>query len=479
MSVHITGIRTAAGVELQEVWLFDPPLTVTPESDPALIPLVQSYKHFDLTDEQLGRTRRYNCWAFTFLPRRYWIDSPTDVDQVLHDNCMPVAAGALRPGDVIRYRDAAGVTTHTGRVWQVDAAGNCTLVRSKWGSMAEYVHVPLHPYITPYYGTNLAYFRQTQPLLGLGNLWIRDAYDDNGEQYSQSLWASPDILVDAPPYGSVDVNPVFGDVNRVSVRVNNLGDLDIANVRVRYYWANPYAGFAPSNWQLIPAAPGRPNPTSPFTVPALASAEAPYVEWIPAPVPGVPDPAHQCLLAIAYVNDDPKDSANPDPLVYPFDIIWENNIACRNVHVLSLKAGSKAKLDLATAVPFDGMEELDVDLYARLTYMPRQPVFGFPREVVAPEVALSVGAQRQRPVVLKKVVEARPDGWMPLPRRHAERTLAAATRHVALSARRPEPVHLVITAPPDARPGSNFYLHIEQKAFGQVTGSYTVAMTIV
>ena len=283
---YITGIKTASGYELQNV--MDNGGVVSPTTDPG----VCSYKHFDQTDEQLGYTSRYNCWGFTFLPRRYWINSPHDVDMILQDNCAPVSPGSLRPGDVVRYRDDNGVTTHTGRVWEVDSSGNCAKVRSKWGGLAEYIHIPLDSRITPYYGTNLAYFRQNFQLTGIGDLWIKDAYNDDGEQYSYSLWASPDILVDAPPYGSVDTNPVFNQVNRVYAQVHNRSDKDIANVRVRYYWADPHVGFAPSNWQLIPSTTNHPNPTSTFTVQGNSSAQAPYVNWTPQPVPGVADPAH-------------------------------------------------------------------------------------------------------------------------------------------------------------------------------------------
>jgi YD repeat-containing protein len=494
---QITGIKTKADVELQQVW--DQDGAVTAETDPDLIPMVQHYKHFDLSDEQLGRTRRYNCWGFTFLPRRYWINSSSDVDQIINDNCVPVALGSLRPGDVIRYRDASNITTHTGRVWEVDAAGNCIKVRSKWGSMGEYVHIPLHLYITPFYGTNLAYFRQIAPLKGLGDLWIRDAGDDSGEQYSNSLWASPDILVDVPPYGSVDVNPAFGQVNRVSVVVHNRSNTDIANTRARYYWADPHAGFAPSNWQLIPGTAGQPNPTNTFTVPANSSAQAPYVEWVPTPVPGVSDPAHQCLLAIAFVNDDPKDSANPNPLVYPFNIRWENNVAARNVHIVTLKKGAKAKLQLAVAMPFDGVERLTADLSVRLAFVPRLPIFGFPPKVVLPRVQITLG--ERRPFSLQAAKHVAPFGkvWGPLvqPRDAdfellkgwgektflpdmTEKTVAwKQVKRIPIAAKESIPLCIEIAAPDEVQPGTNFYLRIEQEVRGDVTGCYTVVISII
>ncbi len=104
-------ITTASGAS---ILVTNKGLAVTPDPDPRTC----SYVHFNLSTEQLGSTGRYNCWGFTFLPRRYWILKSTDVDQILADKCVPASDGALRPGDVIRYRkfDAqlqTNVTTHT------------------------------------------------------------------------------------------------------------------------------------------------------------------------------------------------------------------------------------------------------------------------------------------------------------------------------------------------------------------------------
>jgi Mg-chelatase subunit ChlD len=184
------------------------------------------------------------------------------------------------------------------------------------------------------YGTNLAYFRQRAPLLGIADLWIKDSSGDNGEQYSEEpWWSSPDIFVDAPPYDGVpDFNPEFGQPNRVWARVWNRGDQSVDGVYVRYYWFDPAIGFAPGNLHLIPGTPGHPNPAGPFSIPAGSSSEAPYVEWTPT------IPAHICLLAIAYINDDPRDSDNPDPLVYPFEMRWDNSIAvCEAAMLIELR----------------------------------------------------------------------------------------------------------------------------------------------
>ena len=409
-----------------------------------------------------------------------------------------MAAGSLRRGDVIRYRDSNNVTTHTGRVWQVDGAGNCTIVRSKWGGWAEYAHIPLHPTITPIYGTNLAYFRQIAPLKGIGDLWIRDSTSDTGEQFSSSAWSSPDILVDAPPYGAADVNPVFSQVNRVWSMVHNRSNADITGVRARYYWADPHAGFAPSNWQLIPSTSGHPNPTNTFTVPANSSAQAPYVEWTPAPVPGVANPAHQCLLAIAFVNDDPQDSSNPNPLIYSFDIRWENNIAARNVHVITLSPGDTANLELGFGVPFDGIERLTAGLRLRLAVTPQLPTAGFPPKVVPPKVQFSVG--NRRPVTLSSTrrVELFGRVWGPSARarefdfelvrgvkgmeslpRLREKTIAwKELKRLPVTADRALPLKLAFAAPRSAQPGSVFVLRIEQVVDDEVVGCYTVVLRI-
>ncbi|MFX0107268.1 MAG: hypothetical protein ACFE7R_03215, partial [Candidatus Hodarchaeota archaeon] len=326
-------IYTAAGTRLQHVEDRDGPV------DTDYDPRTCEYTHFDLTKEQLGRTQRYNCWGFTFLPRRYWINSDIDVDNILADNCVPVPDGSVRVGDIIRYRrwdDDLGrdATQHTGRVWQTDGAGHATLIRSKWGGWAEYIHPPLGGSPEPVpssYGTDLAYFRQVAPLQGIADLWIKDAPEDNAEQHPEvPWWSSPDIFIDKPPYdGVADTSPTFNQLNRVWARVRNRANQPANGVYVRYYWFNPSEGLAPENWHLILGTAGQPNPVGPFDVPANSNVDAPYVEWNP----GISQ-TQLCIAAIAYINDDPRDSDNPDPIVYPFEVRWDNNYAITEASML-------------------------------------------------------------------------------------------------------------------------------------------------
>lgn len=471
--MSISGIYTDAGVELWNVEDLDG--GVNNETDPTLTPLVQYYTHFDLSTEQLGRTDRYNCWGFTFLPRRYWIDSSSCVDQILQDNCTPVAVGSLKRGDVIRYKDDFGVTTHTGRVWQVDSSGNCTYVRSKWGNWAEYVHVPLDYHITPYYGTNLAYFRQHAPLKGIiGDLFVKGTSSDNGEQYGETGWSSPDIIVDAPPYGSVDTNPGWSVVNHVWAVVHNRSQATINNARVRYYWADPYAGFAASNWQLIPGTASHPNPTNTFSIPGYTDYTADYVEWTPTPT-GSPDQAHQCLLAVVYVDDDPTNSNNPDPIVYPFNILWDNNIAARNVHIVTLGGGGSANVELNTQVPFDKVDKVLANMRITMKYTSRLPIFGTPRKMIVPKVKVAVG--KQRPIALQEIKrEVEP---VRLITRVPEKTVAMKEiKKLPLVYKKSVPIALNITAPRNARKGDTYYINVEQLIGTEVTGGYTVIVTI-
>jgi hypothetical protein len=463
-------IYTAAGVHLNYVEDWDG--GVSADSDPRTC----NYTHFNLTTEQLGRTWRYNCWGFTFLPRRYWINSDTDVDNIIHDNCDPIPDGSVRVGDVIRYRDDSNITTHTGRVWQTDGAGHATLIRSKWGPWAEYIHLPLD--VPNSYGTNLAYFRQKAPLIGVADLWIKDSPTDNGEQFSGApWWISPDILVDVPPYDGIpDANPVFDNPNRVWAVVRNRSNIQANNVYIRYYWADPAAGLSPADWHLILGTAGHPNPAGPINIPGNSSTEAPYVEWTPEAAP-----AHQCLLAIAYVNDDPKDSNNPDPLVYPFDIPWDNNIAQRNVHITELKNGTSSDFAINVGSPFREIKRLKGSINAMLTYSHKLPIIGLSEKKIFPlKIDLVLDKKQKFPLkawkgYLKEKRQARIDN-----RFLYEKPIASMiSPELLLTPGKPHRLNVKITVPSKVKVGSIYYLHIGQHISNAVTGGYTFVIVIV
>lgn len=473
---YVDGFFTAAGVPLVEV--NDRPDVVTPSSDPRTC----DYIHFDLSPEQLGNTQRYNCWGFTFIPRRYWLGR-TDVDNLLQDNCDPVPVGSIQIGDVIRYRTDDNVTQHTGRVWETDGAGHATWIRSKWGPGPEFIHLPLD--VPSIYGTNLAYFRQKAPIQGdvtetnkIADLWIKDSPSDDGEQYSHApWWTSPDILVDIPPYDGIpDLNPVFNNSNRVWAMVHNRTNQQVDNVFVRYYWADPAAGLAPANWNMIPGTAGHPNPAGPITINGNSSQPAPYVEWTPAA-----SPAHQCLLAIAYINDNPMDSLNPDPLVYPFSIPWDNNIAQRNVHVIPLENGGNGELSINIGNPFLHTDkEIKASLHAVLTYSPPLPILGYPLQPKKISVSLHLENNKDLELISWDRYSKIKDRFLPYSLCQQEKPVSGAV-YPGIKLLRKEPYRLKIKIhiPKGIKSGSIYYLHITQEVSHKVTGGYTVVIKVV
>ncbi len=435
-----------------------------------------TYTYFNLTQEELNCSKVYNCWGFTFIPRRYCISTDSDVDRVLEDNCVPVPDGSVQMGDVIRYR-YNGVTTHTGRVWQVDGSGHAVLIRSKWGRLGEYFHTPSN--VPGSYGTDMAYFRQQAPLNGVADLFVRDSPGDDGEQFSHApWWTSPDILVDVPPYDGVpDVNPKFSQANRVWARLANRADIDAQNVYVRYYWADPAAGLPPNAWHLITGTAAHPNPVGPLTVPAHGSIDVPYVEWTPSAAP-----AHQCLLAIAYFNDDFADSDNPDPIVYPFDIPWENSIGQRNVHVINPgKSGSVHHLSIGIGNPFPLEKSYVGEIHSILTQATDLPILSPGVAQYPPGIRLSLNGRRA--VRLKKADDEGKKLCRRLfcrpPMHPSENTLATMNiPRLSFNRDKMHKLDMEITIPDEAKAGSIYYLHIVQTAKNRIAGGYTVVITV-
>ena len=466
-------IRTAAGIGLQ--WVLDPTWDYdVPDPDPRTC----EYLHFDHSTEQLGRSYGYNCFGFTWLARRCWIASHTDADLILRDNCVPVTEGSLRLGDIIRYRNDEYVTTHTGRVWKVDSQGRCIKVRSKWGPRGEYIHDPIPPDLPVSYGTNIDYFRQIAPLVHISDLWIRSSPRDRGEQYNSPFWLSPDIIPE----------PAEGGI-RLQTVVHNRRDMPAENVKVGYYWAEPSVGIAPGQWQLVPGVSDHPNPTDAFEVPAESSVEAPEVIFTP-PSGG----AHPCLMAIAYVTDDYKDSDNPDPIIYPFDDRWDNNIASRNVHVMELAVGQTKEFEIkigipshTIGIPYNQVVETMADFQIYLTtitdpfaHFPWFPTFppnvSFSINGKKPYIPLSVNDPRSRYPYRKDIP------YLPGHPRGELKLASYRIKRLALTILEPSSLSFKITGQGEddqrLHRDRTFYLHIQQEIDGDITGGYSAVIMV-
>ena len=287
---------------------------------PGILPV--HYTHLDHSDEELLPTRRYNCWGFTFNPRQCWINSGTDVQNILNGNGTQVFSPNIRVGDVICYRDSENVITHTGRVWTVNSAGEVSLIQSKWGPQGEYFHPPLT--VPSIYGTNVTYWRVT-PLHGKGDAWHMDNAADDRLPYPPGVkWLSPDLWCNNSG-GVTHQDPVRGIANQLYARVHNADSLAITNATIHFYWADPNGGIPHTDWHDIGSAT--------VSVPIEGG------EAIAGPVTWTPDlsvPAHSCLFAIADTGDDYHAATTLDPIVWPFDISRDNNVVQRNISVIAM-----------------------------------------------------------------------------------------------------------------------------------------------
>ena len=299
---------------------------------PSVTPV--EYIHLDHTSEVLLPSYRWNCWGFTFNPRQCWVGlDGTDIQLILTDNGTQVFAPNLRIGDVIVYRNG-GEITHTGRIWSLDAAGNPALVQSKWGSLGEYYHAPA--YVPVDYGTDRTYWRVT-PLSGKGDAWSKDCSADDRLPYPPcaDFWLSADLWCNNSG-GTAHEDPHRGSPNQLWVKVRNADSLAVTNAEVRVYWSAPTGGMPHTSWTLIG--------TATVSVPAGAGNEATGgpIMW----TPGASEPQHCCLFAI--INTCPSTATDDwahyhegttlDPIVWPFDIVRDNNIIWKNMWIEEVPA---------------------------------------------------------------------------------------------------------------------------------------------
>ena len=147
------------------------------------------------------------------------------------------------------------------------------------------------------------------------DLLIRDNGTDDGSLPSTvPWWSSPDIRVDAPPFGETSYeDPVFGVQNKVYVTIRNKGCQPANNVTVKLYWSDPAGGIPFSSWNLI-------NTKTISVINSGGSVTAPVFQWTPAGTAI----GHRCLLATAEVKEDPISVYVPQ---------WDNNIGQRNINI--------------------------------------------------------------------------------------------------------------------------------------------------
>lgn len=417
------------------------------------------YVHLDGSQEELLPTTRYNCWGFTFNPRQCWISSGNDVQTILTDNGTQVSAPNIRLGDVICYRNN-GIITHTGRIVALDSAGQPSLVQSKWGKLGEYFHRPDQVPVS--YGTDRTYWRAT-PLSGKGDAWVKDTSSDDRLPYPAGVlcW-SPDLWLNNHG-GTFMEDAVRGQANCIFVRVHNPDTLPIENAEVRVYWCDPTTGMPHTRWHLIGSVL--------VSVPAGS-------DQVTAPVTWIPDasvPEHACLFAIVSTGDNPFAAATLDPIVWPFDWAFDNNIVWHNLNVLWANAGGKLlPFNFVALNPFPW--KLPIEINAIL-----EPVG--PREIVEmnldPKISHRVLEPARRILTqdrLKITAKTFKEDWRqtgvfaPWKKWRLKTPALAWGKGARLS--------FNIAVPAQARPGLAYRLYFEQRAGGRPTGAITYIIIV-
>ncbi len=434
---------------------------------PRIAPI--SYVHMDHSSEVLRPTRRYNCWGFTFNPRQCWINQPTDVQNTLNANGVQVYAPNLRIGDVVCYRDANKVITHTGRVWSIDPSGQVQLVQSKWGGLGEYLH-PV-AVVPASYGTNVSYWRVI-PLSGKGDAWHKDNLADDRLPYPSGIkWLSPDLWC-SNTGGTTHENPRRGRQNMLYARLHNPDSLPINDANVRFYWADPHGGLPHSSWKDIGQA---------------RISVSPGTFAIAGPVAWTPDasiPEHCCILAIADTGDDPYSAATQDPLVWPYDIARDNNVVQRNISVLSvLPRLKRLRLPQFSAMnPFHVKMPVEVLVSARILEPRDLGELGLDLRAMFPTIARAAKSRAGRSRTVHPApsiaVEALTKGtnWRTPGGRLSTRGKLLRTYPVVFG--QGGHLNLVVRGGRDIRPGQLFRIDLEQRVGGATTGGMTYLIVV-
>lgn len=132
-------------------------------------------------------------------------------------------------------------------------------------------------------------------------------------------WLSPDIWVvpGSDPLGTPGI-PIAGGTAYVWARVRNNGNTAVTNAEVRYYWADPSAGFDRNTANLIGSA--------------FVSLDAGEVSEVLLLAPWVPDfvnNGHECVLAEAFHPFLDALSSSP-----AFNVPTDRHVAQRNLTVV-------------------------------------------------------------------------------------------------------------------------------------------------
>jgi hypothetical protein len=195
------------------------------------------------------------------------------------------------------------------------------------------------------------------------DVFCKDSPQDDGNVPSAGqCWTSPDIWVrNNQDGGTSHENPIFNQANYLYVKVRNLGYLTANTIKVKAYWADPAGGIPwPTDWNYIGES----------TVNNLVENS----ETIATPIPWTPTGTaigHRCLLV--------RLECNQDMMTEDGSIKLENNIAQKNISIISLPPGSPPKaVDMRFFVKNYRKRTLDLLIHATKIDNLGQPIESVP-----------------------------------------------------------------------------------------------------
>lgn len=211
----------------------------------------------------------------------------------------------------------------------------------------------------------------------------------------------------------------------------------INNVEVRFYWADSSGGIPPAAWNLI-------GTLTLHSIAANSNVVAGPISWTPQPTP-----AHQCLLVIANGGDGITVDNEPDPIVYPFNVRWENCISMKNVIVITVKKGSSAAIDFE--VTNIKPEPAEIDLHI---------------EEIRKGLTVKTSLDMRIPEVIKSEKYESVDA------------IINEFKRIQLQPKESRKIGLQIHVPENAKPGEEYTYNMVQEIDGEVTGGVTYIVKV-
>ena len=369
------------------------------------------------------------------------------------------------------------------------------------------------------------------------DLYIRDNKLDTGETtpspsgvidpttVGQNVywWESADIKVDAFPYFATDAlfdgvefdlttheDPIRNDAghpnpNRLYIQVHNRGPMPTNNVKVKALWADASAGLPalpsdfwasyPNDWSAA-SAWSTVDATVPFqTIPTLLPHTPKVLMWNWNVPPVAAD--HTCMFVVISSNEDPVTHSDGNPNDH---LVWmlvpnDKHITLRNLHVITAAAppgGSPAPLtgtlDFHNPYPFPQFFDIVFDR----SLLPRNTRLSLLLPKVAtrtplarnPEKGIEITPVNNREWWWRDVKKLAKRGWHHHCRVEAgidDLTCNPSVAHVPgvlIPAGEKVRTFIIISPPPQAKPGSSFRFAVQQRQNGIIIGGSTYEIRI-